>query len=304
LQIQFIVNDSAGGGKSKAFHPLLMQKIKNENLTASYAVSRHSEEGLRIAIEAQERGCRLLVACGGDGTIHGLLPALVNRPVILGIIPLGTANDLARSWGIPRDPESALEIILHGRPGFVDIIETDSGVYVAGAAGIGFDAAVASQASPWRPICRGIPVFLLSLLVQFCRFRLPWISLRSGDWHYQGFAWQVLITKIPRYALLCKISSPFPADNGQMEIFLIPRSSRAHLLKHALYAFLSGLETIPGVLHHSGMEAQIESSPPSVVQGDGDLIGRSPMSFRVLPRALQVMRPTAGGSGSEKESIR
>jgi len=303
VQIQFIINASAGGGKGQAFHSLLMKKIQNENLTASCAVSRHSQEALQIAFAAQERGCRFLVACGGDGTIHGLLPALVNRPVVLGIIPLGTANDLARNWGIPKDPEEALELILQGRPGFVDIIATDSGAYIAGTAGVGFDAAVITQARPWRPIFRGIPAFLLSMLEQFFRFRLPWISLRSDDWHYRGFSWQVLLTKIPRYALLCKITSLFPVDNGRMEIFLIPRLSRAHLLNYILYFFRYGLKMIPGVLHHSGMEAKIESIPPAAIHGDGDLIGQTPMSFRVLVRALQVIMPISGGSESGSKSV-
>ncbi len=299
MQIQFIINASAGGGKGQAFHSFLMQKIRNENLAASCTVSRHSQEALRIAFEAQERGCRLLVACGGDGTIHGLLPALVNRPVVLGVIPLGTANDLARNWGIPQAPEEALEVILQGRPGFVDIIATDSGAYIAGTAGVGFDAAVTTQARPWRPIFRGIPAFLLSMLWQFFRFRLPWMSLGSEDWHYQGFAWQVLFTKISRYAFLCKIAPPFPVDNGRMEIFLIPRLARAHLLNYILYFFRYGLKMIPGVLHHSGMEAKIESIPPAAIHGDGDLMGQTPVSFRVLARALQVMMPISGGSGNK-----
>jgi diacylglycerol kinase (ATP) len=291
LHIQFIINPSAGGGKGKAFHSLLMQKIRNQNLPAFCAVSRHAQEALRIAFAAQERGCRLLVACGGDGTIHALLPALVNRPLVLGVIPLGTANDLARSWEIPQTPEEALDVILQGRAGSVDIIATDSGAYIAGTAGVGFDAAVATQARSWRPICRGIPAFLLSMLVQFFRFRLPWISISSGAWHYRGFAWQVLFTKIPRYALLCKITPPFPVNNGRMEIFLFPRLSRAHLLHYTPYFFLFGLKRIPGVMYHSGTEARIESIPAVGIHGDGDLIGQTPMSFRVLPRALQVMMP-------------
>jgi diacylglycerol kinase (ATP) len=291
VKIQFIVNASSGGGKGGKVLPLLQKKSGDLGLSAEFALSSHPQEALEIALDVQRRGGELIVACGGDGTIHSLLPALVHRPLVLGIIPIGTANDLARNWKIPSSFDRALKVIAQGRPKFVDVIQVQGRGYIAGAAGIGFDAAVVEQADRLRRIYRGLLPFSIAFLSEFSRHSPSVVSLRAGDWRYQGPAWQILITKIHRYAYIFKITSPVSPDNGLMEICLIPKTPKLGILRTLPKIPLLGLRKLPGAILCTASELEVESSPPMMIQGDGDLIGQTPAVFHVVPKALQIMMP-------------
>jgi diacylglycerol kinase (ATP) len=291
VKFQIIVNSAAGGGKGKRGFAALVAKIKDLGLSADCFLSHHPQEALAIAGRAENQGCDCLVVGGGDGTIHSLLPALVNRSMILGVIPMGGANDLARNWGIPLDLDGALGVLCKERPRALDVIEARSGPYIAGAGGVGFDVAVIGRASQWRRHWKGISPFFPAVVLEFFKYRLPWISITGGDWQYHGPAWQVLFTKISRYALLLKIHSPVKMDDGLMEICLVPAVSKSHLLAHSPFFPFFGFKSLPGVHFFLASEVAIESSPPLKFHGDGELIGQTPEVFRVLPRALRVIMP-------------
>ncbi len=291
MKIQFILNPNAGGGRGKRLYPLLLARIKEFNLSAGCDLSAHPQESVALALRAIERGSDLLVACGGDGTIHSLLPAVVNQPVNLGVIPIGTANDLARSWKIPSDLGRALEIIRSGQPKPVDIIETHTGTYVAGAGGLGFDAAVVGKADSFRPAWRGVAPFIVAAAVELFRYRPTDVLIRADSWEYQGPIWQILFSKIPRYALFIRIPSPSRLDDGKMAICLIPPAPRLQLLvRSPLLPFL-GSRVFPRARVISASTATIESPSQLRSHGDGELLDRPPKSIRVLPRALRVMMP-------------
>jgi diacylglycerol kinase (ATP) len=303
VNIQFIINASSGRRKGGRLLPLLQKKSGDLGLSAEFALSFHPQEALEIALDVQRRGGELIVACGGDGTIHSLLPALVHHSLVLGIIPIGTANDLARNWKIPSSFDRALKVIAQGRPKSVDVIQVQGRDYIAGAAGIGFDAAVVEQADRLRRIYRGLLPFSVAFLSEFTRHAPSAVSLRAGDWRYQGPAWQILITKIPRYAYIFKITSSVRPDNGLMEICLIPETPNLGLLRTLPKLPFLGLRKLPGAILRTASQLEIESSPPLMIQGDGDLIGQTPALFRVIPKSLQIMMPTPGRRIRDLESI-
>jgi len=291
VKFQIIVNAAAGGGKGKKIFPTLVAKINDLGLPADCFLSHNPQEGLEIAFRCRSQGCQYLVAGGGDGTVHSLLPALVNGPLVLGLIPLGGANDLARNWGIPLDLDGALGVLRKGRPKALDVIGTDSRLYIAGAGGVGFDVAVIERASQWRTRWKGILPFFPAVALEFLRYRLPWISITAPDWQYRGPAWQVLFTKISRYALLLKIGSLVKMDDGLMEICVVPDLSKTHLLTRSPLFPLLGFKSLRAARLFPASEVAIETSPRLKFHGDGELIGQTPAVFRVLPKALQVMMP-------------
>jgi diacylglycerol kinase (ATP) len=106
-----------------------------------------------LAEEAVRRGCDTVVACGGDGTVHEVLQALVGTEVALGVLPLGTANALAANLGLPSSPAKAMRKLLAAEPVRVSVgrISYGNGTgethtrYFTVAAGVGVDALVLSR---------------------------------------------------------------------------------------------------------------------------------------------------------------
>lgn len=299
MKIQCILNPASGGGRGEKILPLLKSQLKRLGLTADLALSHHPREAQEIALRSQKRGCDIVVACGGDGTIHALLPALVERPVALGVIPLGTANDLARNWKIPFQLKKALLVLRQGQPKAVDVIRTDSGKWIAGTAGIGFDAVVVQQAEWLRKVAKGILPFSIAFFAELSRYPPSMVSLRAGDWEYEGPAWQILLTKIARYAYIFRITTSVEGDNGLMDICLIPGTPNLGVITALPKLPFLGLKKLPGAVFRTAPLLEVKSSPPVSIHGDGDLLGMTPETFRVVPKALRVMLP-----GETRTSLR
>lgn len=110
-------------------------------------------EDLRAALA--DRGERTVVAAGGDGSLHALiqalddLGALTDQPTV-GLIPLGTGNDLGRALGLSLDPEEAARTVLAGHTRSIDVIRDDTGEVVVNVAHIGVGAEAGERARPWK----------------------------------------------------------------------------------------------------------------------------------------------------------
>lgn len=104
-----------------------------------------SDAGAEAARAAVADGARLVVVCGGDGTVNACAAALAGTGVPMAVVPIGTGNLVARNLGIPRDPADAVELAVHGRDRAIDLGRVDGGVMV-GMAGVGLDAAMVQDA--------------------------------------------------------------------------------------------------------------------------------------------------------------
>jgi diacylglycerol kinase (ATP) len=121
-----------------------IEKRLNEK-NVHYCV-RFTQKSKHAALLVQEliskENVTVIVAVGGDGTIHEVINGLVNTNIPLGIIPAGSGNDFARGLGIPLKHDKALERILNGNPKIIDIGYVNS-TYFCTVTGIGFDGEVA-----------------------------------------------------------------------------------------------------------------------------------------------------------------
>jgi lipid kinase YegS len=110
-----------------------------------------SEKGDATRFAAESREVDLLIAAGGDGTlnevVHGLMIVPAEARPVLGILPLGTANDFATGCGIPRDPKEALALCLQGRDVLVDVGKANKHWFL-NAASAGFGAEITATTPP------------------------------------------------------------------------------------------------------------------------------------------------------------
>lgn len=114
--------------------------------------------GSLLAREAIARGCDSVIVCGGDGTVHEVLQAMVGTGVALGVVPMGTANALASDLGMSKSPEKAIQRLLTARPVQVPVgrifyrtAEGEEGCkYFTVAAGVGADALLMARMDPAR----------------------------------------------------------------------------------------------------------------------------------------------------------
>lgn len=236
-------------------------------------------------------GDRLVVAAGGDGTVNEVINGL-SPGASLGVLPLGTANVLARELGLPLDAEAACRRILDGERTRVDfgVATNEEGAErrFACMAGIGFDAKVVGAVTPrQKRYLRGLAFQVTAFRVLFGN-RFPPLKIRQdGKVHVARFA---IVANGHYYGGDYRVSGPGLLTSGELETILVERVSV--LLRPDVFAGIMARRPLDRAMK-SFTSTEVHASAPGEevpVQLDGELWGGLPMSFRIEPGALNVVR--------------
>ena len=190
-------------------------------------------------LEAQARravadGVERLVVAGGDGTVHHAIQALAACDTALGILPLGSGNDLAGALGVPRNLAAAAELAFHGPVRSIDLGRV-GGRYFANVAGVGFDSQVNRYANTIRGL-RGGLVYVWAVLRTLPGFRPPGLTLEyeetapPGVPGFRGPVMFVAVANSPRYGGDMRIAPAAALDDGYLDIVVVRAISRLALL--------------------------------------------------------------------------
>jgi diacylglycerol kinase family enzyme len=144
-----VITNASAGGSARVDAALEVLRAADDHVEV---VATRTPDDCSAALA--ELGERAVVVCGGDGSVHTVVAALhradaLDRPI--GLIPLGTGNDLARALGLPLDPAEAARVVLDGRPRRLDLLVDDTGGVVINGVHLGVGAEAARRAASMKP---------------------------------------------------------------------------------------------------------------------------------------------------------
>ena len=143
-KVLFIVNPVSGKQRQKGIRDVIDKWIDKEKFVYSVEFTEKGGHATELAKKAMEEGVAIVVAVGGDGTVNEVGQVLVNTPVVMGIIPTGSGNGLARHLKIPFSFNKAIKIINKGKIREIDTAAINDKIFLS-VAGIGYDAFVAKK---------------------------------------------------------------------------------------------------------------------------------------------------------------
>jgi YegS/Rv2252/BmrU family lipid kinase len=247
--------------------------------------------GERIAGELGPDDFDLVVAAGGDGTINEVLNGLADHTP-LGLLPLGTANVLARELKIPvNDLAGACELLRTGKPRATDL-GWCNGRKFSLMAGIGFDAEAVKEVPPDIKDLIGAPAYVLSglrALVQIpkaIRYRL---TMPDGKFVSRGM--MLVVANAASYAGPLQIAPLASIDDGLLDVCLFRERNRLAFLGQLFNVALRRQLKDPNFVYLNTAAVTVHCKPPAAVQLDGDYFGRTPVEIRTLPGAVRIVRP-------------
>jgi diacylglycerol kinase (ATP) len=250
-----------------------------------------SRESLAAAIRRRSGVVDLVVIGGGDGTLNAALPAVIETGLPLGILPLGTANDLARTLGIPPKQDAAITIIGSGETRGIDIGEVN-GVPFFNVASLGLSERIARELTQDEKkklgtLGYGIATirtlaymrpFSAEILFNGCSRKVRTIQIAVGNGRYYGGG--------------LTISETAEIDDGRLDLYSL-ETDRLWKLALIYPAFRQGrLDSWSEVRTATCTEFEIRTRWPRPVNTDGEITTRTPARFRVLPKAITVFAPT------------
>ncbi len=290
-KIKIVVNPNAGGGKGRKIFPLLRQKLLDRGVSFHLQFAESADHVAHLCRQALGEGYNYLISCGGDGTHHQALKALVGSRFILGFIPAGTGNDFPTNLGIPEDLDSACDLLLKGKIRKIDVIQVNNGEYMAGVGGIGFDSEVNAIANRISRFVRGRMAYVLPVLLKTLTYRPKEISLRMDDERTQGNALMVAFGNIKSYGKGMQVTPLAEPDDGLLDICWVDPVNTFRLYRFFPTVFRGEHIEMPEVHYYRAGTVQVETSVPMDFYGDGEYICKTPFTLRVLPQALRVLVP-------------
>ncbi|HKU67083.1 MAG TPA: YegS/Rv2252/BmrU family lipid kinase [Candidatus Baltobacteraceae bacterium] len=268
---------------------LVLNERSRLGLREGPAVSRSLERcGIECVRDAQAP-VQAVIAAGGDGTVIGTIPLALAREVPLGIVPLGTFNDLARTVGVPPAVERACEVIAGGRTRAIDL-GCVNGTYFVNEASIGVSARIARRQTP--QVKQRFGVFgVVSTTLQTLRDVRPFFAeiVHDGTAE-QCRTVQITVANNARFGGVIERADA-AIDDGWLDLYSVePRNwlgAFALVRKIVLRDPSSG----EGLRTRRSTRFEIRTHHPHHVSADGEPAGLTPAAFEVLPKALRLFVP-------------
>jgi diacylglycerol kinase (ATP) len=298
---KIIVNPVAGANKSTYRQwPHIQSMLRESGLSFDFQYTEGAGHASELARLAASDGYRFLVAVGGDGTINEVANGLLNSTnaatTTLGIVSTGTGNDFIKSLGIPKDYVKACQHVMGERRSLIDvgIVEymhdgkPDKRFFINGA-GVGIDAEVieAGQSMP-RLVGNTLP-FVLSLLKTLPTYRNKDIRMNIDGREESRRVLSVVVSNGAYFGGGMRIAPQADLSDHSLDVLTIGDVGKAELLQVFPRVYKGTHVTHPKVRMGKAQRVTIECDKRMLLQADGELLGEGPVTFQILPAALNVV---------------
>ncbi len=298
-RVMFIINPVAGFRKDKErLWALISERIRPQGWEISVARTRWRGEASELAAQAIEEGYDMIVAVGGDGTVNEVASAMVYSDASFGIIPVGSGNGLARSLGIPLDPQEACDVLINGRPRKIDVGKANGRFFFV-IAGVGFDAHVGKRfdSSTWRG---PVPYFYFGLK-EFFIYTPTTVRVEMEGRTLEVQPLQVTVANSQQYGNGAVIAPSAKLDDGLLDVCVIHPVKFFQGLYDIPKLFSGKIDTVPYAEFYQSKWVVIRRSEADVVNLDGEAIeAAEEVKISVLPGALKVIAPADFHNGKDR----
>jgi len=300
--ILLLVNPTAGGkpgsGPGLADDPALLTAdalraaLEERGLEVSHRELAAEDDLQELARHAADTGHDVVVA-GGDGTVSLAAQALVHHAeATLGILAMGSFNNMARGFGIPVTLEDALDVVAAGRASEVDcgwvVRETAEGRPFFEAAGVGLAAIgfLAVELAEKRGWWRAARAFWHGM-----RMRRTPMRIRLDDRTYRTGSPAVTVSNGPYHGMGFAISADADPTDGLFDVAVFGGMSRWEVLRYFLSVARRRPRREPRITNHRARRVTVEGGRRALpAHADGVSIGATPVTFEVRPRSLRLFR--------------
>jgi len=258
------------------------------------SITKKTGDAAKSGRQAASDGRPYIVAAGGDGTLNEVVNGIArarHRPVI-GILPLGTGNDFARTLGLPFSLEENIDVLRAGKTRAVDVVRvhSDRARYFVNVSAGGFSGIVRNKITrqikrSWGPLAyiRGAAAALPKLHAYKTRIVLDEREELSTA------LYNVVIANGRFVAGGLPIAPDADPADGLLDVILISKRSAPEMALLAAEIILGKHFSSNAVIFRRAKKIAVRSRPGMWFNVDGELVGRAPAVFQILPRALSFV---------------
>jgi len=300
MTAKIILNPYAARWKARERLPEAQAALQAAGVDFDLVISAYPGNGIELAREAAQKGFSPIIAAGGDSTynevVNGLLAEVGSEPgqIPFGVLPMGTANDLADNLGIPRDLSAAAQVIAAGRTRPLDVCRVNQRYFVNNSA-IGLETAVTVIQSNMKHV-QGIFRYLLAALIGIARNPQWQMKL---EWDGGEYAGPVTLVSVGNNARTGGIFYTVPhADpfDGKLSFIYGSVQARLKIIRLLLMLFkpAAGNITESPLIHEvHATWLRVHTEPGTPAHTDGEIFERDirDLEYHIFPGKLPMLIP-------------
>jgi YegS/Rv2252/BmrU family lipid kinase len=286
-RICFIHNPISGARKHKGFDDLIRQNLDLDKFEYVIQQTRSPKDAMRLSSNAVKENFDVVVAAGGDGTINEVVQGMDKSSLILGIIPVGSGNGLARHLEIPLEPEKAIKLINNLNTRTIDIASIN-GYPFASIAGMGFDARVANKYRKLKK--RGLYGYSRVVFKEFFQYREREYTLTFNDQKITRRALLLSIANSNQFGYNTIIAPTAEPDDGLLDIIIMRKFPIGEIPRMIGLLFTGKIDQSSYIESYKTTEILIVRKRGKRVNIDGEAIkmGKE-LLIRIQPAAIKVI---------------
>jgi diacylglycerol kinase (ATP) len=299
VNVALLVNPAARAGANTSAAERAAERLRARGVTTSIVSGGSAAESSRLLRAALEVGADAVLVAGGDGTVHLALQELAGTGIPLGIIPVGTGNDMAAAVGLRElDVDAAADAVADGAVRTVDlarVARTDGTTeYFGTVLASGFDSRVNDRANAMRwP--RGGSRYNIAILIEFVRLHgIPFaLDLELADGSRERIDTDLVMATVGNgrtYGGGIPICPDADPSDGLLDVTIVRPAGRLHLLRLLPRVYRGTHTSVPEVSTYRVRSIRLDAAAVTAY-ADGDPIGALPLTIDVAPAALTLFAP-------------
>ncbi len=291
-KILFIINPISGTHSKEFILNQLQKKIDQEKYEIETIYTQRAGHAEEIAAQAAADGLYCVTAIGGDGTINEIARSLIHTNTVMGIIPCGSGNGLARHLRIPMDARKAMEVINQGHISTIDSGKINDKPFFC-TCGVGFDAFVSLKfAAAGR---RGILTYLEQTLYECLNYKPETYEVESEDEKTKYKAFLIACGNASQYGNNAYIAPQASLQDGLMDVTILEPFTVLDIPSLAFQLFNKTLDQNSRIKTFKSKKIHIHRTHPGVVHFDGDpVMMDEEIDVEIIDKNLQVIVPIKG----------
>ena len=283
-----IINPVAGTGRSNDLSGMAMNFFEPD-FDLDIRHTQFPGHAREIALECQQQGYGLIVVAGGDGTINEAAGAIINTDTVLGILPTGSGNGLARHLSIPMNIPKACTLIRQGRTFTIDAGMANDHLFFC-TAGVGFDAYIGHEFA--RGKSRGLYGYVNHVIREYFRYRSRSYEVGTGENLEDREAFIITVANAGQYGNNAYIAPHANIADGYLDLCVVRNFPKLRAIKMGIQLFNKTISRSPYYSTEKIQSIRIGMKGEGFYHLDGEVFPlNSRLDISVVPRCLKVIVP-------------
>ena len=287
--IYAIINPISGVGSKDRLSDVISSRCINRGVDVNIAFTDYAGHATELTRRAIDDNADCVIAVGGDGTINEIAKNLLHSDVVLGIIPKGSGNGLARELNIPMDTRSALDVIFSNNISVIDACKANDNIFFC-TCGVGFDAAISVEFAKEKR--RGTLTYVKDIVEKYLDYKPEIYELHINDDTITEQAFLIACANASQYGNNAYIAPNADISDGKIDVTILSSFNALDIGPLAIQLFSKTIDKNSKIKTCRTSKARIIRQKEGVMNIDGEpIMTTKDIEVSVISSSLKVFTP-------------